>query len=167
MKTWICPGSFDPVTSGHLDIIQRAAKRCDTLIVAIGINDKKVPSFSTEERKAMLEKVTADIKNVKVTVFSGLLIDYAKETGAAAIIKGLRAVSDFEYELQMALLNKRLDDSVETIFLMTNINYSFLSSRAVKEIAYNNGNIKGLVPEIVREDIMKKFGKGGMENDSL
>ena len=88
MKIWICPGSFDPVTSGHLDIIQRAAKRCDSLIVAIGINDKKVPSFSIEERKAMLEKVTADIENVKVTVFSGLLIDYARKTGAAAIIKG-------------------------------------------------------------------------------
>ncbi len=167
MKTWICPGSFDPVTSGHLDIIERASKRCDTLIVAIGINDKKVPSFSTEERKAMLEKVTADIENVKVTVFSGLLIDYARQTGAAAIIKGLRAVSDFEYELQMALLNKRLDESVETIFLMTNINYSFLSSRAVKEIASNNGNIEGLVPELVRDDIMKKFGKGGIKNDSL
>jgi len=167
MKIWICPGSFDPVTSGHLDIIQRASKRCDSLIVAIGINDKKVPSFSTEERKVMLEKVTADIENVKVTVFSGLLIDYARKTGAAAIIKGLRAVSDFEYELQMALLNKRLDESVETIFLMTNINYSFLSSRAVKEIASNNGNIEGLVPELVRDDIMKKFGKGGIKNDSL
>ena len=167
MKTWICPGSFDPVTSGHLDIIQRASKRCNKLIVAIGINDKKVPSFTTEERKAMLEKVTADISNVEVTVFSGLLIDYARKTGAAAIVKGLRAVSDFEYELQMALLNKRLDDSVETIFLMTNINYSFLSSRAVKEIASNNGNIKGLVPELVRNDIMKKFVKGGNLNDSL
>lgn len=162
MKTWICPGSFDPVTSGHLDIIERASKRCDKLIVAIGINDKKVPSFTDEERKSMLEKVTKDINNVEVTVFSGLLIDYAKKTGAAAIIKGLRAVSDFEYELQMALLNKRLDESVETIFLMTNINYSFLSSRAVKEIASNNGNIKGLVPELVRNDIMKKFGKGGI-----
>ena len=161
MKTWICPGSFDPVTSGHLDIIQRASKRCNKLIVAIGINDKKVPSFTINERKAMLEKVTVDIDNVEVTVFSGLLIDYARKTGAAAIVKGLRAVSDFEYELQMALLNKRLDESVETIFLMTNINYSFLSSRAVKEIASNNGNIKGLVPELVRNDIMKKFGKGG------
>ena len=165
MKTWICPGSFDPVTSGHLDIIQRASKRCDLLIVAIGINDKKVPSFSIEERKAMLEKVTADIENVEVTVFSGLLIDYARKTGSAAIVKGLRAVSDFEYELQMALLNKRLDESVETIFLMTNINYSFLSSRAVKEIASNNGNIEGLVPESVRDDIMKKFVKGGTKNE--
>ena len=162
MKTWICPGSFDPVTSGHLDIIIRASKRCDKLIVAIGINDKKVPSFTTEERKTMLEKVTVDIDNIEVTVFSGLLIDYARKTGSAAIVKGLRAVSDFEYELQMALLNKRLDESVETIFLMTNINYSFLSSRAVKEIASNNGNIEGLVPELVRYDIMKKFSKRGI-----
>ena len=167
MKTWICPGSFDPVTSGHLDIIKRASMRCDKLIVAIGINDNKVPSFTTEERKAMLEKVTANIDNIEVTVFSGLLIDYARKTGSAAIVKGLRAVSDFEYELQMALLNKRLDESVETIFLMTNINYSFLSSRAVKEIASNNGNIEGLVPEVVRNDILRKFGKGGNINDSL
>ena len=162
MKTWICPGSFDPVTSGHLDIIQRAAKRCDKLIVAIGVNDKKVPSFSTEERLGMLEKVTSDIDNVEVDVFSGLLVDYAKKTGAAAIVKGLRAVSDFEYELQMALLNKRLDENIETIFLMTNINYSFLSSRAVKEIASNDGNIKGLVPDSVLKDILNKFGKGGI-----
>jgi pantetheine-phosphate adenylyltransferase len=161
MKTWICPGSFDPVTSGHLDIITRAAKRCGKLIVAIGVNDKKVPSFTTEERKRMLEKVTADIDNVTVDVFSGLLIDYAKKVGAAAIVKGLRAVSDFEYELQMALLNKRLDENVETIFLMTNINYSFLSSRAVKEIASNNGDITGLVPDEVLDDIMRKFSKGG------
>lgn len=161
MKTWICPGSFDPVTSGHLDIIQRAAKRCEKLIVAIGVNDKKVPSFTTEERMQMLKKATADIENVEVDVFSGLLVDYANKTGAAAIVKGLRAVSDFEYELQMALLNKRLDEDIETIFLMTNINYSFLSSRAVKEIAFNNGNIQGLVPDVVLEDIIKKFSKGG------
>ena len=161
MKTWICPGSFDPVTSGHLDIVTRASKRCDSLIVAIGVNDKKIPSFTIEERKSMLEKATAELPNVRVEVFSGLLTEYARKVGAAAIIKGLRAVSDFEYELQMALLNKRLDESIETIFLMTNINYSFLSSRAVKEIAFNNGNIQGLVPDVVLEDIIKKFSKGG------
>lgn len=161
MKTWICPGSFDPVTSGHIDIVTRASKRCDNLIVAIGVNDKKVPSFSIEERMEMLKKSTADLPNVRVDVFSGLLIEYAREVGAAAIVKGLRAVSDFEYELQMALLNKRLDETIETIFLMTNINYSFLSSRAVKEIASNNGDIRGLVPDVVLGDIMKKFIKGG------
>jgi len=161
MKTWICPGSFDPVTSGHLDIITRASGMCDMLIVAVGVNDKKTPTFSDEERVSMLKKVTSDMPNVKVDVFSGLLIDYARESHAAGIVKGLRAVSDFEYELQMALLNKRLDESIETIFLMTNINYSFLSSRAVKEIASNNGNIEGLVPAVVMADILKKFGKGG------
>ncbi|MCK5759062.1 MAG: pantetheine-phosphate adenylyltransferase, partial [Clostridiales bacterium] len=138
MKTWICPGSFDPVTSGHLDIIQRASKRCNKLIVAIGINDKKVPSFSDEERKSMLEKVTKDITNVEVTVFSGLLIDYAKKTGAAAIIKGLRAVSDFEYELQMAIMNRRLDDEIETVFLMPKNEYSFINSSMIKGIANFN-----------------------------
>ena len=161
MKTWICPGSFDPVTSGHLDIIKRAAKRCDKLIVAIGLNDKKVPFFSLGERQELLLKCTKDIPNVEVSVFSGLLVEYAKKIDANAIVKGLRAVSDFEYELQMALLNKRLDEDIETIFLMTNINYSFLSSRAVRELAFNNGNISGLVPDEVLEDIIKKFNKGG------
>lgn len=161
MKTWICPGSFDPVTSGHLDIITRASGMCDRLIVAVGVNDNKAPTFTDKERVEMLKKATSDLQNVIVEIFSGLLIDYAKGREAEAIVKGLRAVSDFEYELQMALLNKRLDESIETIFLMTNINYSFLSSRAVKEIAANNGNIEGLVPIIVQADIMKKFGKGG------
>ncbi len=161
MRTWICPGSFDPVTSGHLDIIKRAAGMCDKLIVAVGVNYKKKPFFSAEERKSMLEKATEDISNLEIVIFSGLLIDYAREKHAVAIVKGLRAVSDFEYELQMALLNKRLDESIETIFLMTNINYSFLSSRAVRELAANSGSIEGLVPDEVLEDIKRKFGKGG------
>lgn len=160
MKIWICPGSFDPVTSGHLDIIKRAAKMCDKLIVAIGINDKKVPYFSLDERMQLLKNSVAGIQNIEVDAFSGLLIEYAKKKGAVAIVKGLRAVSDFEYEFQMALLNKRLDENIETIFLMTGINYSFLSSRAVRELASNGGDIKGLVPDEALEDIINKFKKG-------
>jgi len=159
MKIWICPGSFDPVTSGHLDIITRAAGMCDKLIVAIGVNDKKQPFFPTEERKNLLKKATENLKNVEIDVFDGLLVKYAEKVGAKAIVKGLRAVSDFEYELQMALLNKRLNEEMETVFLMTNINYSFLSSRAVRELAANHGNIEGLVPDSVLDDIMNKFRK--------
>ncbi len=162
MKIWICPGSFDPVTSGHLDVIKRAAKMCDKLIVAIGVNDKKKPFFSIEERKFLLEKATAGMDNIEVDHFEGLLIDYAAKTGAAGIVKGLRAVSDFEYELQMALLNKSLDEDVETIFLMTGIHYSFLSSSIVKELAANGGDISGLVPDEILGDIRDKFKKGGM-----
>lgn len=161
MKTWICPGSFDPVTAGHLDIITRAARMCDRLIVAIGVNDKKKPFFSTEERRILLEKSIEGLPNVEIDVFEGLLVDYAAKTKSHAIVKGLRAVSDFEYELQMALLNKRLNEDVETIFLMTNINYSFLSSRAVRELAANHGNIEGLVPGAVLGDILVKFNGEG------
>lgn len=161
MKTWICPGSFDPVTAGHLDIITRAARMCDRLIVAIGVNDKKKPFFSTEERRILLEKSIEGLPNVEIDVFEGLLVDYAAKTKSHAIVKGLRAVSDFEYELQMALLNKRLNEDVETIFLMTNINYSFLSSRAVRELAANHGNIEGLVPDAVLGDILVKFNGEG------
>ncbi|MBN2558009.1 MAG: pantetheine-phosphate adenylyltransferase [Clostridia bacterium] len=157
MKTWICPGSFDPVTSGHIDIIKRAAKMCDRLIVAIGINDKKAPFLTAGERRRLLEKSIAGIPNAEVDEFQGLLIEYARKMEAAAIVKGLRAVSDYEYELQMALLNKRLDEGIETIFLMSGINFSFLSSRAVRELASNGGDIRGLVPDEVLDDIMAKY----------
>ena len=156
MKTWICPGSFDPVTSGHLDIIQRAAKRCDKLIVAIGVNDKKVPSFSTEERREMLEKVTNDIDNVEVDVFSGLLVDYAKKTGAAAIVKGLRAVSDFEYELMLALMNRKLNPNFETVFLMPSGRYIYLHSTMVREIADLGGDVSAMVPPPVLNALKNK-----------
>ncbi|KNY26512.1 pantetheine-phosphate adenylyltransferase [Pseudobacteroides cellulosolvens] len=159
MKVCVYPGSFDPVTNGHLDIIDRAAKLCDKLIVAVLVNSRKNPAFSLEERVGLLEKVLKDRDNVVVESFDGLLIDFIKEKNACSIIKGLRAVSDFEYELQMALLNKNLDPDVETLFMMTNINYFFLSSSAVKELARNNGNIEGLVPECIREDIMNKITK--------
>lgn len=160
MKIWICPGSFDPVTAGHLDIIKRAAGMCDKLIVAIGVNDKKLPFFPTEDRRNFLKKATEHLSNVEIDVFSGLLVHYAEKVGAVAVVKGLRAVSDFEYELQMALLNKRLKEDMETVFLMTNINYSFLSSRAVRELAANDGDIEGLVPDAVLDDIRNKFRKG-------
>lgn len=160
MKIWICPGSFDPVTAGHLDIIKRAAGMCDKLIVAIGVNDKKLPFFPTEDRRNFLKKATEHLSNVEIDVFSGLLVHYAEKVGAVAVVKGLRAVSDFEYELQMALLNKRLKEDMETVFLMTNINYSFLSSRAVRELAANDGDIEGLVPDVVLDDIRNKFRKG-------
>ncbi|MDP4182544.1 MAG: pantetheine-phosphate adenylyltransferase [Bacillota bacterium] len=159
MKICVYPGSFDPVTNGHLDIIDRAAKLCDKLIVAVLINSNKNPAFSLEERVGLLERVLKDRENVVVESFSGLLIDFVKKKNACSIVKGLRAVSDFEFELQMALLNKNLDPEVETLFMMTNINYFFLSSSAVKELAKNNGNIEGLVPECIREDIISRFMK--------
>jgi pantetheine-phosphate adenylyltransferase len=160
LKICVYPGSFDPVTNGHLDIIDRAAKLCDKLIVAVLVNSRKNPTFSLEERVGLLEKVLKDRDNVVVESFDGLLVDFVKKKNASSIIKGLRAVSDFEYELQMALLNKNLDPEVETLFMMANINYFFLSSSAVKELARNNGNIEGLVPECLREDIIKKITKG-------
>ncbi|HEY9061327.1 MAG TPA: pantetheine-phosphate adenylyltransferase [Pseudobacteroides sp.] len=159
MKICVYPGSFDPVTNGHLDIIDRAAKLCDKLIVAVLVNSRKNPTFSLDERVGLLEKVLKDRENVVVESFDGLLVDFIKEKNACSIIKGLRAVSDFEYELQMALLNKNLDPEVETLFMMTNINYFFLSSSAVKELARNNGNIEGLVPECIREDIINRMAR--------
>ncbi|MFO7636969.1 MAG: pantetheine-phosphate adenylyltransferase [Clostridia bacterium] len=161
MKVWICPGSFDPVTMGHMDIIERASGMCDRLIVAIGANTSKKCFFPLEERVELLRKALSCFPNVEVDCFKGLLIRYAREKKAVGIVKGLRAVSDFEYEFQMALLNKRLDEKIETVFLMTSINYSFLSSSAVREIASNGGDIEGLVPDTVRQQIINKLYDGG------
>lgn len=160
MSIFVYPGSFDPVTNGHVDIIERASVICDRLIVAVLVNGSKNPSFSLEERVDLLNRATAKINNVEVMSFEGLLIDLAKRLGATTIIKGLRAVSDFEYEMQMAHLNKIQDDSIETLFMMTSVNYSFLSSSSVKEIAKLGGSIDDLVPECVKDDIFKKFGRG-------
>ncbi len=157
MKICVYPGSFDPVTNGHLDIIKRASGLCDKLIVAVLTNGSKNPTFTVDERISLLKRVTDDINNVEIESFSGLLVDFIKQKNANAIIKGLRAVSDFEYELQMALLNKILDPEIETLFMMTSINYSYLSSSSVREIARHGGNIEELVPETIKEDIMKKF----------
>jgi pantetheine-phosphate adenylyltransferase len=157
--TAVCPGSFDPVTYGHLDIIQRASHVFDTVIVAVLNNRSKQPVFSVEQRMELLEEVTKDIPNVKVDSFNGLLIDYMKKNNANTIVKGLRAISDFEYELQMASINRKLDDSIETFFMMTNNKYSYLSSSIVKEIAKHHSSVGDLVPPIVEEALMKKFGQ--------
>ena len=157
MSIFIYPGSFDPVTNGHLDIIERAAKICDKLIVAVLINNSKNPAFTIDERVDMLKKAVEHCENVSVESFSGLLVDYVKQKEANDIIKGLRAVSDFEYELQMALLNKNQAPEIETLFMMSNINYSFLSSSMVKELARHRGDISGLLPEAIIEDVINKF----------
>lgn len=157
MKLAIYPGSFDPITSGHLDIILRASKIFDKLIIAVIKNPNKTPLFSVFERVDLLKKSTRGILNIEIDYFDGLLVKYASSKNAAAIIKGLRAISDFEIELQMALMNKNLQPEIETMFMMTNYKYSFLSSSMVKEIGKLGGNIEKLVPDIVLEDIRKKL----------
>jgi len=153
----IYPGSFDPITNGHLDIITRAVHICDKLIVAVGSNESKKPVFTVEERIDMIKSSIGDMENVEVTSFSGLLVDFARKVNAKTIIKGLRAITDFEYEFQMALLNKKLEPEMETLFMMTNVKYSYLSSSAIREIARNGGCIEGLVPDSIRDKIMRKL----------
>lgn len=153
----VCPGSFDPVTYGHLDIITRAAKMFDRLIVVVASNGAKHCSFTPEERVAMIKKCIPDLKNVEVEHYDGLLANYAAEKGATAIIKGLRAMSDFEYEFQMALTNKKLNPRVETLFLTTATGNMYLSSSMVKQIAGMGGDISSFVPEVIRADIMNRI----------
>jgi pantetheine-phosphate adenylyltransferase len=154
---FVYPGSFDPVTNGHLDIIFRAARICDRLIVAVGSNESKKPAFSVAERIELIRCALGEREDIEVTGFSGLLADFVKQVGAKTVIKGLRAMSDFEYEFQMALLNKNLEPDMETLFMMTSVNYSYLSSSAVKEIARNGGRIDGLVPECIQDRIIQKL----------
>lgn len=154
----IYPGSFDPVTLGHLDIIKRAAKNCDELIVGVLNNNSKAPLFTVEERVEMLEEVSSDVKNVKIMAFRGLLVDFAKEQKANYIIRGLRAITDFEYELQMAQTNRILNADVDTMFLTASIDYSYLSSTTVKEIASFGGDISNFVPEGVCRKVYEKYG---------
>ncbi|MDI3540591.1 Phosphopantetheine adenylyltransferase [Koleobacter methoxysyntrophicus] len=153
----IYPGSFDPVTNGHIDIILRCSNIFDHLIIAVLKNPRKNPLFTVEERVILLEEVTKGIKNVSVDSFEGLLVDYAKEKKAAAIVKGLRAISDFESEFQMALMNRKLNSKIETIFMMTNSKYSYISSSLIKEIASFGGCIDEFVPPIVKEKLIEKF----------
>ena len=152
----ICPGSFDPVTNGHLDVFTRAAKIADEVTVAVLVNRTKAGMFTVEERMEILREVTAPLPNVRVDSFHGLLVDYCRAHGIQAIVKGLRAVSDFDYELQMAQMNHRLAE-VETLFVSTNPQYSYLSSSLVKEVARFGGDVKGLVPQAVLDRFPAKF----------
>ena len=154
----IYPGSFDPITNGHLDRIERGSKLVDRLVVAILSNDAKQPLFSVEERMEMLSEVVGRFPNVEVDCFDGLLVDYATRKGATVIIRGIRAISDYEFELQMALMNRRLRPSIETIFLMAGEAYSYISSRLVKEVFGLGGNISGLVPPTVETRLRKRKG---------
>ncbi|KOO40759.1 pantetheine-phosphate adenylyltransferase [Priestia koreensis] len=153
----ICPGSFDPVTNGHLDIIKRGAKIFDTLYITVLNNSSKNPLFSVEERIALLQEVTKDMPNITIEASQGLLMEYAKKKNANCILRGLRAVSDFEYEMQITSVNRVLDESIETFFMMTNNQYSFLSSSIVKEVAKYGGNVSELVPPAVSEALIQKF----------
>jgi len=157
MKKAICPGSFDPITNGHLDIIERASKVFDELIVGVLVNPEKNGLFSADERVDQIKNVVKNLPNVKVKKFSGLLVDLMNKEGAGVIVKGLRAVSDFEYEFQMAAMNNKLDPSKETVFMMTKAEYCYLSSSSVKQVAMFGGCIKGLVPEEIIPDIMRKI----------
>ncbi len=151
------PGSFDPITNGHLDLIARASRLVDRLIVAILRNEAKAPLFSVEERMRMLEAVLHPYPNVEIATFEGLTVGYAAERGANVILRGIRAVSDYEYELQMALMNRRLRPEIETVFLMAGEAYSYISSRLVKEVARHGGDVSGLVPEQVCERLRWKL----------
>lgn len=159
MRKAVFPGSFDPITKGHLDIIKRASEIFDEVIVAVLINPDKKGLFHIEERVELIEKITRNMENVRVESFHGLLVEYMKEKDAKVIIKGLRAVADFEYELQMALMNKKLDSTIETMFMMTSAQYSYISSSSIKQILKFGGCIDDLVPDEIIPDIMDKISK--------
>lgn len=157
MRVAVYPGSFDPITNGHLDIINRASRLYDHVVVGVLNNQSKSPVFTAEERKQMIDKATAGMKNVSCDVFSGLLVDFAKQKEASVIIKGLRTVADFEYEFQMALLNKALNSEYETVFMMTDSKFSYISSSMVKEVAKYHGKLDEFVPSVIKDKIMEKF----------
>ena len=157
--TAIYPGTFDPITNGHLDIIERACKLFDNVIVTIAVNSNKKPLFSEEERREMITKTTAHLKNVKVDSFNGLLVRYAAEMKASVIVRGLRAISDFEYEFQMSLTNTKLNPDITTIFLMPNEKFSYLNSSLVREFASYDANVKEFLPDFVYKKLKKRFAK--------
>lgn len=157
MKIAVYPGSFDPTTNGHLDIINRASKICDKLIVGVLDNKSKVPMFTADERVAQLKEITKEFKNVEVKAFSGLLVDFARENNSNIVIRGLRGVTDFSYEFQMALTNRALDSELETLFISADTQYLFFSSSQVKEIAAFGGDIKNMVPEIINAQLREKL----------
>jgi pantetheine-phosphate adenylyltransferase len=157
LATALCPGSFDPVTNGHLDIIERTARHFDDVVVAVSRNPQKAQSlFDLDERQEMLREVTAHLGNVSIETFTGLLVDFANERGAHAIVKGLRAISDFDYELQMAQMNQQLTD-IDTFFISTSPQYSFLSSSLVREVARFGGDVSSMVPKLVAERLEHRF----------
>ena len=163
MKRAVYPGSFDPVTFGHLDVMKRSATLVDELIVAVLQNNKKNPLFSVEERVNILKKVTKDISNIRVESFDGLSIDFVKECHAQFLVRGLRAITDFEYELQMAQTNRVLEPEVDTTFLITSLEYAYLSSTVVKEVAAFGGDIHKFVPDFVEEEIRSKYAARNSE----
>jgi pantetheine-phosphate adenylyltransferase len=158
LVTAVYPGSFDPVTNGHLDLIARGAVIFDRLVVAVAKNSEKEPLFDLRERIEMLEAVTFDWKNVEIESFEGLLVDYARAKNAGVIMRGIRAVADYEYELQMAMMNRKIEPQIETVFMLPGEQYSYLSSRLVKEVARLGGPINGLVPPLVEERLRAKVG---------
>lgn len=155
----VYPGSFDPITNGHVDIIQRGLTIFDKILVAVLENPKKTPLFSTKERIDMIQEVFSDQKKIEVKAFDGLLVEFAKKNNAKIVIRGLRAISDFEYEFQMALMNRKLNPEIETFFMMPNVSYTFLSSKLVKEIFMLGGCLKDLVPNYVEKNLREKFKK--------
>lgn len=157
----VYPGSFDPLTNGHVDIIERGARLFDRIVIAILLNLEKAPLFSVDERVAIARDVFRDEPNVEVETFSGLLVDYAERRRADVIVRGLRAISDFEYEMQMALMNRRLNRSIETVFMMPAERYTYLSSRLAKEVFALGGSVTGLVPEVVEARLREKAGAPG------
>jgi pantetheine-phosphate adenylyltransferase len=161
MRLAVYPGSFDPITNGHVDVIARAANLFDEVIVAAATNDAKKSLFSMEERVAMMQEVTARFPNVKVVAFEGLLVEFARQVDAVAVVRGLRAISDFEFEFQMALMNRKLEPTIETVFLTPREEYTYLSSRIVKEIARLGGSVEAFVPPPVVEALRKKLRIGG------
>ena len=159
MKSAVYPGTFDPITNGHIDIIKRSLRIFDRVVIAVAPNPKKTPLFDINERIFMIEEATKGMKNIEIEPFDGLLVDYIRQKGAIAIIRGLRAVSDFEYEFQMALMNRKLSDTIETVFMMPSEEYSYLTSSLIKEVASYGGEVKDLVPSIAArrlKDIFKR-----------
>src|SRR5688500_9515714 len=157
MRTAVYPGSFDPITNGHLDVIQRAARLFDRVIVAVAINESKTPMFSMAQRKELTARAVEHLPNVEVDTFTGLLVDYVSLKKGEAVIRGLRAVSDFEFEFQLALMNRKLNEQVETIFMMPKETYTFISSRMIKEVARLGGDISSFVPTHVGEALREKM----------